>query len=874
MHGKDPLRAVIPATDKSATNIRKNIQKRVKELDSKRINLEEDLELRNLIMQYQKKLFFALQKQPGINSKEAVYENDLYQEVNNAYLAIADLVVVSNPNFKKKILSNVNSAMTSGDEHLERLHQVITESEQQARDVVTEFITEHNAKLQAIFDESGISSAERVAKSSVAKGVFEDMLEDGFSFDPNNAENWMKFKDPDSPEGKKLSPAKREYIKFYNKNIKRFMGMMYNKKGDRYKSMFGNEENSVIQTGAPTWKEGYIPIIPKKATNQFRDSMLMRRGTEVTASSLLSSTKEVLSGIGKAFKSLSKPVEDGRLKNMEPWSLTELFLPQAESGPGRGSRETRNILGIDETNTVIKDRQSIEMDPATILTLLGIEATRKMYMGKAAFASEAIEAKLLGDKKKPGVDADETINMLKSLAQLRIHNKVDDEGKLAGVMDSAKKVISFSLFGGAVSQGIADTLMTNYQITAATIGNKMSEVLFKSEPKFRPKDIAFARKHMMSAWGSQLMTDFGMFNSSLGEFTESDYVGTRSKSMWQTKHMFAHFRNVLRKATQDVILAQMHKDGITEAVYYKDEEKGRYVYDETKDSRFYVYSPELAEKNIGNSEPPKENTEDWNKWIKWKAVQREMRREGGLTTEGRMRRPYTSRELTVMKQYAIRLFGALDNSEAFAAETSATWRMMLTFKKWVKHRVENFHSTKKDTWARAHWEEVRDESGMIIDYKMIKGDFEGLVQSVIGAWNELASNGFNRQTLAGMSEIRKENLGKLIGDILMGILLYSLYLWVKGQDWENEALASELRRGVNNALGDVITPYSVYYAVTSNAMPSIGMMGNVMKSGWTIIQNGFTGDLEKSLAAADQIGNLNGLYRLGKVLEIKDLVTD
>jgi hypothetical protein len=336
--------------------------------------------------------------------------------------------------------------------------------------------------------------------------------------------------------------------------------------------------------------------------------------------------------------------------------------------------------------------------------------------------------------------------------------------------------------------------------------------------------------------------------------------------------MFAHFRNVLRKATQDVIIAQMHKDGVHNA-FEMNKEKGRYIYDETKDPRFYVYDPKLAEKGIGKNEPPKEGTEDWNKWIKWKASRKELIREGGITKEGKMRRPYSTKELTSMKQYAIKLFGALDNSEALIADTSATWRMMTTFKKWVLHRVHHFYQAKDTTWANAKWKEVRDENGMIIDYEYVKGDFEGLVQSVFGILSDIKDMGWS-EAVSGASDVRKENLGKLVGDLILALLLYGLFVWLKDQDWGNDQLLKELQRGTRNALGDVIVPYSVYYAVTSNAMPSVGMVGNLVKSGWTGIHYGITGDFDKALSAADQIGNLNGVYRLGKVFEIDDLITN
>ena len=854
---KDPLAQIDTKTvSRGAKKIAEDIRKRIEYLEDQQLSFESDYELRELLMEYQKKLYFALERTG--KKKDSIYADPFYNSVNLAYLTLRGLYIPDRPTFKKSFLHEINSAMTSDDKNAAMLHKAIVLSEQEARDDIVDDIAEHQVLLKAVMDEAGVSFGSRVVSTDVFKKVFEPMLEDKYSFDSTNVENWMKFKDPDDPHSK-LTDAQKAYIRFFNEKIKKAAKELYS--GKTYSLMFGGSEEDgfeKIDTGdMPKWQKGYIPIIPKGASAKLTDTMLMRRGVE-------SGITDIFRSVKQAFGSLARPVDNGKEKDMEPWSFTEIFTSQVDMSPGRGSNDTRRLLGIDDKNTVIGKRKDIELNPAAVLNLMIVEGARKKFMGEAAFAAAALDAKIVNDELHPGVEGAEARKLMNNIAQLRIYQTVDNEGRAAKVIDSLGKTSSFLIFGASIRQFFADSIMTGLYSNTSMLGNVFSYYIFKGDVKYLPADKAWAKKHMFSTFGHQLMVDFGMFNSSLGEFTEDDYVGTRSASMWQTKWATAHFHSVLRHATQDIIMAQMHHQGITEKAYIRNEKTGRYEYREELDPRFYVYDPD--NKEDWHEEKPPQTDDEKRRWVFWKAVKRDLDIEHGVDQKtGRMRRPFTAAQLDTMKQYAIKQFGSLDNSEAMSAEKVSAWRALLKFKKWVKHRWY-FFNVKTQTHAReSKYTEVRDAEGNVVDFKFAEQEFEGLVQSIYGMGRAILNNGISR-AIHEASDIRKENLGKLMADLLLVLALYSFYLFMEAQDMFDSDIGKELRKGMTNAFGDAIPVYSLYYALNGNSMASVSVLSNTIGQGMQAMTYAVTGDIDKAKQAADQSASILGGYRTTKAI--------
>ena len=126
------------------------------------------------------------------------------------------------------------------------------------------------------------------------------------------------------------------------------------------------------------------------------------------------------------------------------------------------------------------------------------------------------------------------------------------------------------MFWGSIRQTVTELGTASAQITSQSIANIINKTLFKGTNRYDNKDLAWAAKLAMKPLGRQIITDLGMYNTNLGEFTDSEYVETQKKLAYQTKWGFWTIRTTLRQAVQSVVFAQMHKEGIVEKVPVRD----------------------------------------------------------------------------------------------------------------------------------------------------------------------------------------------------------------------------------------------------------------------------------------------------------------
>ena len=57
-----------------------------------------------------------------------------------------------------------------------------------------------------------------------------------------------------------------------------------------------------------------------------------------------------------------------------------------------------------------------------------------------------------------------------------------------------------------------------------------------------------------------------------------------------------------------------------------------------------------------------------------------------------------------MKNQAIRMFGAMDNSEALAFETAALGRAAGTFKRWIRQKITNYYTPPHESFKEGRWD--------------------------------------------------------------------------------------------------------------------------------------------------------------------------
>jgi len=873
---EDPLKKLSKIGTSASKRARKTIRDLMYKYDADKLDSVAHHELELALENYVKQTFWAIWHKKGVTNPDDVYQDPDFKLVNRAYLSVKGVMIYDNPTYRAGVLNGIDTLNTTGDAHAQALHRMISMHEQRARDEIVEFITEHNALEEALMKKSaGADWFSRKKSIDIYKAVFGPMMEDGYEFAHDNVAMWMKFKDPDDP---RLIKEQSDYIRFFNKNVKAAAKILFK---NNISSMYPESQQA---NAIKKWEEGYIPIIKASATQAFAETMSLRSGANFS---------------GKLFEKIrdaaTKQAVTGKVGAVEPWSFTSMFLDQVDGTAGRGSIKTRKLLRITEENSVLDDNRDIEMNPVAVLNLMMIEASRKQHIEPLALAAMSIDAELAAKNLFPGVDSKALRDLMSNVAELRIHNRVKEENsRFAKVVDLTKKSSAMIAFFGSLRQISTEGNTALAQTGASMFSMVFMKHLFKRDTKYDPSDYKWALSTTEKAFGYQLMVDFGLYNTSLGQFTSSDYIGTRKGAIMQTKHGFAAIHMILRNAVQNIVLAQMHKEGITEDAYKLNEKTGRYVYNEFLDkNRFYVYDPSL---NIEQEASEPTSKEDINKWLFWKAHRAKMEKEGGIKDD-KMTRPFTVDHLQSMKHYAIKLFGAMDNSEAIGAEVSAIGRAVLVFTKWLRQKADNWVGVKGASFKEGKWGELIDEDGNVVGYDFIEQELESYIDSITGLWSDIKrfggplKAGSFKNAIDAAHDNRIENLSKLMGDLIMSGLFAAIAFGLRhlmamlaekikkkyeaSKDIMKDKFAKylfggqqlileELSKGIGNALSDVF-PLAAFGGLLENG-PAAGlsMMYNLSTKTVQAIFYAITGSFEKAGYATEKLFSSSGGYRTGK----------
>ncbi len=843
--GMDPLKLLLKHKNNlnsyNVSKVRELLQESFAQFNEDRFNHETAKIIETELEKYVQTVFSALlSKDKHIDD---VYRNDLFVAANRAWLSFKDWMVTENTTYKGHMLGQLNSLMTSGDAQAQNLHVAISQYEQRARDEIVELFAEHTILQKELMRSSNeVGLIGELFDSNNFKKIFGPMMVDGYKFSKDKVIDWMKFKDPDDPKSN-LSPAEKKYIKFYSKIVEQSSHTLFR---SNYKLMYSEEESDVYDI--KKWDKHGIPIISSTDNLDLQEVALSSKGLEASVEIL----KKILRRGGKSGTEKSKDITT-------PWKFTTMFPEQVDSAPGRGSKGSRQLLNITDDNSVVENKRNIELNPASVLNLMIVEAARKDHMKVAAFAAFSMNAELAYKKLYAGVDTDALRNLMTPIATMRIHGKVKDEGTFAKVVDTTKSLTALALFFNSVSQSTTEPATVIFQLTSQSIANIFNKTLFKGSNKYNNADMRWAGKKAATAFGNQIITDTGMYNTNLGQFTDDVHVETKRKLAWQTKHGFWFIKNTLSQGVQAIVLAQMHKEGVTEKCYTINEKTKRFEYDETLDDRFYVYNAKNPVDGQKYTKEP-ETDEDKAKWELWKAHRKILAKEGGIDNKGRMKRPFIMQQLQSLKNYAVRLIGSMDNAEVMALEEGAIGRALITFQRYLRQKVENYVGNSNDkTLREGYWGFNADNKNVWIEQ-----EFNGMIKSFTNMIKDIGRFGGWKGMIANTSDVDKRNVAKLLADLLMGAILITLVMELKDSTFAKSVFGKDVVKGIRNATSDIIPAVAVKDALTGSPMAAVSIAINTTSNVLTTLGYVVTGNLENAISATDKTLSVIGSYRTAK----------
>jgi hypothetical protein len=223
----------------------------------------------------------------------------------------------------------------------------------------------------------------------------------------------------------------------------------------------------------------------------------------------------------------------------------------------------------------------------------------------------------------------------------------------------------------------------------------------------------------------------------------------------------------------------------------------------------------------------------------------------------------------------------MDNKQLLAIEWTAAGRAMAKFKRWMVQKVHNIYNKSYDSRKEGVWEEVIDEeTGEVIDFKFVEQEFEGYIQSFIGLIKELKKQGWSwTKASKGLSARRKENISKLLADlILYALMMFTVgHLLAEDDEATNDLVSKilnkkqsvfmkDLNKGMANSMSDIMPIQGLYQMLKGSPTAAAAISAQVAMNSMYSLGYFVTGDIDAARSAGNRTMQTFGAYRFGQGL--------
>jgi hypothetical protein len=740
----------------------------------------------------------------------------------------------------------MNGAVSSGDTMQIRLHVIYNEASARIRHQMDQFYKDHMSTAKSLRKRVGTEFALTTTK------MFENLYRKS-----SNPEDRMMLKDENDPS---LTKEEQDYIKFFNDNIME----------DLIRCSPANTHEG-IRNGS-LWKRGTVPTIYSHPELLQEQSFRSWKGLKEAVSATISRMKKKT---------------ELNMTSFLDFKFSTQFDDQASDSSHGHSETRRQMLGIKDLNAVVDQNPNIETNLILIANLCHLEAAEKEHY--AILLQEVVAAQSIlasaADRNKTNMSAD----MINTWKELIIKNQYKEE-PLQPYLDPVNRLSSQLLFNFSLAQAMTEFSTGTLQTTSAAISNSVQNAwaAFIGKPenagRYTMKDWAWG----VYEWDRrengklfQIVRDNGMLVADADDWRNAEFEGATKAGVFQSEAGFALNRIFFDASITHTFLAQMKHMNIPDA-YVK--QGNRWIYDETKDSRFYVYDPDTK---MGTTPPVTDD--DKKKHSVWLATRKMMELEGMLNPETKtMKGPLTSNERAEIKHYATRTYGSFNKDGDVNGEAWVLGRSMLRYKKWAMQKKANWWTptVENDMWG--HWETVPDGQG---GYKTtwVGDSFQGILQTVGFVISEIASaRGISMAK--NLNKYQRENLSKLFADLCMWIMMMLMVIpFLKDTTEEVDAVSGETvevkgdfaksekgkraLRSATNATQDLFFLSSFFsfgqgptsQTILSNILPGFGVMGMAAGGALTSMFELIAGDPEKAGQTAATTAGRLGIIRTGKM---------
>jgi len=643
----------------------------------------------------------------------------------------------------------------------------------------------------------------------------------------------LKDEDDASLQG---MPASKAFIKFFNQYVV-----------DGFQLSLTPKQFAEVEAGK-SLEKGMIPLINASVGSDVKQQDLDWKGR--LAATIKSNHNKYSKNTQDTFNALNARLDNPYLKQLETGNVKKTRLGMmgmdvnGEDITGEG-RQHKNY----ETNL----EQVIAKFMQDNLRVAAYESTLGVY--------DALNTVAYIDQTDFFNDTEDIRKIMGGHIKQLVFNEHNKQSKPMKLIDTTQRGLTMTALGFSPKQIILETATNmfgsaNAVLTQAMRG-KMKRFTIVDWTKAGAQAIGDYTKGYTTKdvyLTEALVQSWGLYKADSEAQARAEELESKKNGAFQSKWAY-HLNNVPYKIVKaQAVMAQMHREGVMKAMTVNEE--GELVYKYWEDARLQgIWKIEDGKHIFDESSLRSESGDVKKAALLFQALQADLANESLLDENHMPMQPYSIKELREMKDYAMGLFGSMDKDGKTYVQKSTIGRMFLKFKSWAVVKKDNYWNPEHDSKNkfRRYW--VKEKT---IDGEVIEGRWEndttaeGILQTIHhlmrGCQEVLSEDGKGGRNLVltfqEMSPKQKENMAKLLADILMTVVLVAALTQLFDDEMFKSGFGEVFATSVNNATADLNVVQSMTAMTDSNPLAVIAFAQRALVAAYDSIAFSASGEFQ------------------------------
>jgi hypothetical protein len=586
----------------------------------------------------------------------------------------------------------------------------------------------------------------------------------------NNDITTMTFVEEGTKAWNDLVPAERDLIKVFKEMLYRSIELSQ-----------GKEKAEEVKAGKTAITLNHIPVLPNM--------------TDVNLLENLTSNTPFGRGIESTVDNyLYKYFNDDAEYTIGDKQLRLIYI--LDNIRNRALENHLNInkrlesLGINGMGDTVEDNPlDFETNIEKVVGLIFRKSLEEHYLTRTATIAQLTDVHLAVEESTGLSDNNELRGYLQEMLQILSLNIYTGESTLEKSILAVNKTATISTLAlspkNIALEGITNVFATTSMLATDLLASK----IFKANRRFNLGSFTKALKLVLeestnSATARKLnaiIKTYGILEGDSYRLTEEANLVSTATNIFQSKNLMWLNNLPYEKIKTAAFIAKMLYDGSYDA--HSVGADGKLKYDVKKDKRYYTATGEFKSADAE---------------ALYTAMVEELRFDTqALDANNVPTRAYIQKEITDFKDYTLRWFGSLDKNSRITAINTVWGKLALTFRSWLVSKKDAYYTPREiDSGVRGYWKKGEDGQ-----YTWVGDPIEGILQTVLYMLKLPASEKLKLHE--HLTPIQKENLSKLLADILLVLLLFGGFGLIKDAEFFKTPHGKLAAYTFTNAIGDL-----------------------------------------------------------------------